>query len=411
MSLLDVERVERFWSVLAGPPNSRAPRALECRMRMVACCAQRGLQHITRAISPGYLAGISFGDWLRLLSENRFSIAPRFLPRAAAVSVFSILNSLTLGGRAQDVPMGECAWTCEPLFILGHWRSGTTHLLNLLGADARFVAPTLLQVVFPRCRHRRLGILKKMSAPLVPRIRAVDGMRLSLDALEEDERALCVLFRRSPYLSMVFPNREREYDRYLTLADVPAEERRRWQAALLGFVRRLAATPGRTPLLKSPPHTCRIRLLLDLFPRAKFVHIHRHPFEVFQSTRHLLAVWHERHAVQHRDLTQLDERVIRQYREMYDVFFRERSLIPEGQFHEIAFANLEREPRREIRALYERLTLPALSLAELRIERYLASVAGYKRNNYDQLPRPTRERILKEWAHSFDEWEYSRGGI
>jgi hypothetical protein len=31
----------------------------------------------------------------------------------------------------------------QPLFILGHWRSGTTHLHNLLATDEPFAYPSL----------------------------------------------------------------------------------------------------------------------------------------------------------------------------------------------------------------------------------------------------------------------------
>jgi hypothetical protein len=37
---------------------------------------------------------------------------------------------------------------------------------------------------------------------------------------------------------------------------------------------------GTKPLLiKSPVHTGRVKLLLQMFPRARFLYIHRHPME------------------------------------------------------------------------------------------------------------------------------------
>lgn len=36
-------------------------------------------------------------------------------------------------------------------------------------------------------------------------------------------------------------------------------------------------------LIKSPVHTARVKLLLELFPDAQFIYIHRHPFDVFKS--------------------------------------------------------------------------------------------------------------------------------
>lgn len=38
--------------------------------------------------------------------------------------------------------------------------------------------------------------------------------------------------------------------------------------------------PAKPLLVKSPVHTARVRLLLKLFPRARFVFIHRHPLQV-----------------------------------------------------------------------------------------------------------------------------------
>lgn len=367
----------------------------------------RWRQRVSEAFGPGYFAGITCGDWFRLLRDNRFAIGRRYLPRAASISAASVFN--TIVARRQH---GRCANTIlppvteRPLFILGHWRSGTSHLHRLLAADVYFAAPTLVQVVFPRTFLRTEAVPSKFLARFLPGARKVDNMPLSLDVPEEDERALCTLFGHSPYLSMTFPRREAEYDRYLTMRNVSQEDRRRWQAALLDFVRAFAGGTSRAPLLKSPPHTCRIKLLLEIFPGAKFVHIHRHPYAVFQSTRHLLCGWHERHCLQYRDLAGLDDRIVRQYREMYDVFFAERQLIPQGNFYELDFADLERQPIEELRQLYDGLALPGFDAARPAIERYLASVEGYKKNHYAELPRAICARIAREWQRSFEEWGY-----
>jgi hypothetical protein len=43
-----------------------------------------------------------------------------------------------------------------------------------------------------------------------------------------------------------------------------------------------------------------------------------------------------------------------------------------------------------------------------RLESYLASIAGYRKNRPDDLPEPLRHRIAHEWGRSFDEWSYER---
>jgi hypothetical protein len=94
--------------------------------------------------------------------------------------------------------------------------------------------------------------------------------------------------------------------------------------------------------LKSPHHTCRIKLLLDMFPDARFVHIHRNPYKVFQSSRRQIAVALRTNCLQHPDTQSIDAMIIRRYKMMYDVFFEERDLIPEGRFHEVSYEELER---------------------------------------------------------------------
>lgn len=65
-------------------------------------------------------------------------------------------------------------------------------------------------------------------------------------------------------------------------------------------VRRASRAPHARPgagsrrLGRSPVHTARVRLLLQLYPDAQFVYIHRHPCAVYQSACHMADTqyWH-----------------------------------------------------------------------------------------------------------------------
>src|SRR5687767_13430189 len=97
---------------------------------------------LLRHLGPGVLGGVTTRGWLRLLRGNRFALSPRYLLRALAVSHQSAWNSV-LGWyeeRRYDSRVNNVA-VPPPLFVLGHWRSGTTHLHNLLTIDARFAFP------------------------------------------------------------------------------------------------------------------------------------------------------------------------------------------------------------------------------------------------------------------------------
>ncbi len=84
-----------------------------------------------RSFGPGLMGGLTFGKWVQLLGENHFAVTPSCLPRAIAISFQSIQNTLfhwtdqrRLGSELKDVVVPP------PLFVLGHWRNGTTLLHN-----------------------------------------------------------------------------------------------------------------------------------------------------------------------------------------------------------------------------------------------------------------------------------------
>jgi hypothetical protein len=207
-------------------------------------------------------------------------------------------------------------------------------------------------------------------------------------------------------VAWAFPRRAGHYGRYLTLRDASAGEVAEWKSALAWLVRKLSFKHGKPLILKSPGHTCRIGLLLELFPEARFVHIRRNPYDVFRSTQHWMRAGTPVWALQRADFRGLDERTLRQYREVYDVFFEERGLIPEGHFHEIGFEALEADPIGQVRGIYEALALPAFGHVEPALRRYLAAIAGYRKNTLPELPADLRSRLAREWRRCFDEWGY-----
>lgn len=356
----------------------------------------------------GAFAGITLGRWLRVLQDNHFAVDRPYWGRAAVITLASIPNTLLaawenwLYGRKVRV-----ARVAPPLFILGIWRSGTTHLHNLLTQDDRFAFPTTYQVFYP---HTFLTT-EKRNARLVgfflPKKRPQDNMALGIGEPQEDEFALCSLTGRAWPMSWAFPRRDNHYSRYLTLREASGSEVVEWKSALARLVQKLSFKHGRPLVLKSPGHTCRIGLLLELFPEAKFVHIHRNPYDVFRSAQHMVRTVTPWWALQRPDYSDVDERTLRQYREVYDVFFEERGLIPKGHFHEIGFEALEAEPIGQVRGIYEALDLPDFRQLEPALRRYVESLSDYKKNTLPELAPDLRERIAEEWRRCFEAWGYA----
>jgi hypothetical protein len=359
------------------------------------------------SVGNNYLAGITAGDWFELLRENRFAVDPAYWHRAAFVTLASGMNSYFR--RKEERRFHDRIAGAEiqpPIFVLGHWRSGTTHLHNLLARDLQFAFANTYQVVNPHTFLTTEEANTRRFAWMVPKTRPMDAMELSFQVPQEDEFAPCLMSLRSLYLGISFPRNEDEYSRYLTFDGVPQREVDEWKSAFVWFLKKLTLKYQRPLVLKSPPHTARIRLLLEMFPDARFVHIHRHPYQVFQSCRHYFdtATWFS--YLQRPDLAGIDDRILRRYSRLHDAFFSQRTLIPPGRFHEMSFDELEREPIEAVRTLYDQLSMTGFRKFQPELEKYVNSLAGYRKNRFHQLDPAMREKVAREWRRSFDTWNY-----
>lgn len=360
------------------------------------------------SIKNNYLAGITAGDWWRLLDENRFSIDPAYYHRAAFVTLASLMNSMARRKEEQLYRDAVAATEVQPpVFILGHWRSGTTHLHNLFSKDTRFAFANTYQVTNPHTFLSTEEANTRRFSWMVPATRPMDAMEMSFEAPQEDEFAPCLMSLRSLYLGVSFPRHEDEYARYLTFEDVPEDETREWKDALMWFIKKLTFKYQRTLVLKSPSHTARIRLLLEMFPDAKFVHIHRHPYQIFRSCQHYYdtATWYS--YLQKPDLGRIDERIIARYRLLHDAYFAQRDLIPKGHFHEVSFDQLDSDPLGTLREIYTALDLPSFSEFQPAAEAYIGTLKSYQKNRFTTLEPAIQEKIATEWKRSFDEWGYA----
>jgi hypothetical protein len=386
------------------PAEDAIPRGPAARL--TAAWRQRLLVMLTERLFSG-LSGMSARDWFALLAANDFAVDVPHLPRALLVSLASLPNSVDRWREDRWFgPAVDGVRVRPPLFVLGHWRTGTTHLHNLLAADPRFAAPNLYQVFNPHTFLTNEGWLSKYVAPLLPERRLMDNVRLGVGAPQEDEFALATATGLSPYLSWAFPRRREQYDRYLTFQGVPVGEVTRWKAALAAFTRKLTWKYGRPLVLKSPPHTARVRLLLEVFPDARFVHLTRDPYTVFRSMRHFERTAAPAMALQHAPPGDPEARVLNRYRTLSDAYLAERGLIPAGRLHELRFEDLVRAPVDRLRELYAALALPDFEVGRPAVEAHLRSVRGYRRNEYAPLDGPTRRRVADAWADDFAAWGY-----
>jgi hypothetical protein len=357
---------------------------------------------------PRFWHGMRFSTWLRELARNRFAISPSKALMTCSITTFSMMNSalagldrLVYGRRIDAVELDQ-----SPLFILGHWRAGTTFLHELLIRDSRHAYATTYQCFAPHHFVLSERFIKPWTGFFMPERRPMDNMAAGWDRPQEDEFALANLGAPTPYLSMMFPNRGEQYAEYLSLRELTPKQREAWKRQLLQFVKRLSLDDKRRIVIKSPGHTARVRTLLEMFPAAKFVHIARDPYALFRSTVSLWQALNAEEGLQAvKDDRWVGPSVIDALRRMYEAYLEDRELLQAGQLVELRYEDLVENPKGQVRTIYERLQLGDFARVEPALDEHLSEVRDYRTNRH-RVDDTTRELIRREWARYFEEFGY-----
>lgn len=375
----------------AGPPSANGQPA-PARKRLWA---------------PRMWEGCNLCAWLRLLGRNRFAVHPRYLYIAIIITFVSSVH--TVLRWLQEAWYGEqVARTTireAPIFIVGHWRTGTTFLHELMILDERHNFPTTYECMEPNHFLLTEQFMTRWMRFLSPTHRPMDNMKAGFDRPQEDEFALCMLGEPSPYLAIAFPNRPPPCPESLTLDGMSPRAVRCWKFTFLRFLQQLTFKDPRRLILKSPPHSCRIKVLLEMFPDARFVHIVRDPYVVFPSTMNLWKSLYRTHGLQRPTFAGLEEQVLSTYTTLYQKLEEGRRLVPPGNFYELRYEDLVRAPVEEMRKIYEHLGLGGFDKLEPRLKEHLAQNQGYETNRYEMTPE-IRAKISECWADVIRRYGY-----
>lgn len=297
----------------------------------------------------------------------------------------------------------------DPLFILGHWRSGTTFVHNIFAQDKHFGYTTTYQSVFPNYVMSMQGIFKPVMKWVMPDKRPTDNMEIAPDLPQEEEFALTGMTSCSYYNFWFFPKRMQEYcDRFLTFRDITDEELQEFKKNFEKLVKlSLWNTGGTQYLSKNPPHTGRIKALSELFPRTRYIYLMRNPYTVFESTRSFFLNTIKPLQFHFIPDEEMEQNILRNYMELYHAYKEQKASLPESRFYEVRFEDIEQNALAITEDMYRKLAIPGWEEAKPAIEKYILSKKGYKKNKYQYNPR-TIQLVNEHWGEALDEWGYER---
>jgi hypothetical protein len=353
------------------------------------------------------LTAVSFSQLARLCAM--FGVSPAYYPRLAHLAFSSTLAfPLRLVDTLRSAAVVRRSQLKEaPVFIVGHPRSGTTHLHNLMCQDERFGCATTFHCGATEMFLGWPSAVRLFMRGMLPESRPMDNVKVGLDEPQEEEMAMARISAYSFNHGLHFPAMARvNFDRCVTFQSSSPADEARWKADYDWFLRRVNIDQGGRQLcLKSPCNMARIRPLLEMFPEARFIHIYRNPYVVYASVQ---ALWRKVLpvlALQKYDPDQIEDDLVYFFERMVAQFYEDQPRVPAGQVTEVRFEDLERDPMAELERIYADVHLEGFEAVRPPMQRYVDSLAGYQKNRYDFEDEVVR-RVQDRWGGALDRWGY-----
>lgn len=351
----------------------------------------------------------SLGLLQKLKRENKISPKRKKMFRKIWMMTFLTtpfrwLQLLVFSSRIKKVNFKDNA----PVFVLGHWRSGTTHLHYLLTQDKQFSYLENFQAFFFRVALISKTFMKPVLNFFMPGTRPQDNIKIDASAPSEEEHPLTNLTEKSGMQTFFFPKNRSYYDKYNIFKGTSEKEKAIWKKTYHWMLQNIAfyTDPKKKLLLKNPHSMGRIEVLLEMYPEAKFIHIHRDPYDVFNSNIHLYGKAIKTQFLQELSDEEIEKRVIYSYETSMGKFMEDYNKIPEANRIEISYDDLSNQPLETMENIYNTISLGDYQEVKPSLESYLQKEKNYKRNKFTEIRPDLLKQINERWKFVFDHYGY-----
>lgn len=362
-------------------------------------------------------SGMRLTDWLALWSESPKSLLPGNGFRLARLTVQSGWNELIY--RLEE---GQLSSEIEqqqpkgPIFLLGLPTEGAGALQGLLSLDKNFGYPNAVQAYNP---HAFFFIEQRLKGPLSKSLFALYALWVKLawnagigptearhQPPQEDEIALAMLKCSPETAGAMLAGLKPQYYDYFTLRDLEPSARELWERDWLRYLKKLTLRHDGKPLvLRSTYHTARVKTILKLFPDAKFIHIHRHPYEAAPPLCYQLEL--ARQSTFSKQLPSQDlDHFLGVMDLLYSAYLEDRELIPDGQLHTLDFESFEADPVASMEATYRALALPDFENSRASFQAACDAAGAHQWNRFPEPTQSEKKAIADSLAPYFEAFGY-----
>jgi omega-hydroxy-beta-dihydromenaquinone-9 sulfotransferase len=325
------------------------------------------------------LSGASLTNLVVILYKNRSEITFKRLPDLFLILLTPLiffplyLAEVIFYSRK----INQTRITKDPVFIIGHWRSGTTYMHNLLCLDKQFGFPTTYQCFVPGMFLSGKKIIKAIHKTTLPEKRPMDDVKVDSDFPQEEEFMISGLSPFSYYQSYFFPGKIADF--FSSYALVSSDILVRWEKLYLFLVKKITfVSRGKQLVLKNPVNTVRIKHLVRMFPDAKFIYLHRNPEEVLKSTCKLFDRFLELYSLRSIHQTQLKNDISWVYSQTLKCYADQKHLIGKTHLAEVNYADFIRDPYLEMERVYNELGFEGFDAVSEVFREYIRGQARYQ---------------------------------
>ncbi|MBN1624462.1 MAG: sulfotransferase [Clostridia bacterium] len=365
-----------------------------------------------RKMQLHYLHGGNLIVLIRLLIDNKFVINIRQIPKVLILLISNIINipfillqKIFFLGKVEKTKIEK-----DPVFILGHWRSGTTFLSNLITRDNQFGYFNILQTYHPSTYIFLKPVLHFFGKKVIPKQRPMDNIKVALDLPQEEDYAVANRSLYSMVHFIAFPrNFNKYYYKFGLFEGIGKNQFKSWRRIYLSEIKKATyVAGGRQLVIKTPINTGRIKEILGMFPNAKFIHISRNPYKTCLSTQKLYKNFFPLYDLQYMaDDDELEETQLNVYEALYKKYFEQKNLIPEGNLIEIKYESFIKEPLKHIKNIYTDLGLSGYEEAEKEFKAHIDAEKQYTPNSYSYDEKKLA-KIKERLSFAFEGLDYPK---
>jgi hypothetical protein len=250
-------------------------------------------------------------------------------------------------------------------------------------------------------------LIKPIVASSLPPKRPQDDIELGVDLPQEDEYGIGNLSPYSFYHGWCFPKNFLYYYNFVLMENNSERIVENWKKTYLYYLKKLTLYhKAKQLVLKNPSNTGRVRLLREMFPGAKFIHIYRNPYYTFLSMKRNIEKEMTLYCLQKPgDSLEFEKALVELYNGMFENYFKEKKLINNGNLAEVRYEDLITQPFEEVERIYRQLDLPGFNENKERLEKYIKTQKNVRTCKYN-IDEELKNKIYNYFKFTIDQWGY-----